>query len=209
MKGKGLPRLLGAIALSLLQLGVGDAAADEKAAMRRGLKVYVEVCAACHGIDRLRFSDLARPGGPELTSADLDYVIGQFRSPAGQGKERPATPDHAIPSPFPTPEEARKMFGGMLPVDLGTLGRPQLTDEERRQFLLGLLLGYRDPPAGRKVPPDRYYNVGAPGQSTGMPPPLADGMVVYWDQTPTTVEQYAADVAAFLVWAGRASGPGR
>ena len=34
-----------------------------------------------------------------------------------------------------------------------------------------------------------------------MPPPLTDGQVDYTDGTPTTVDQYAKDVAAFLMWA--------
>ena len=34
-----------------------------------------------------------------------------------------------------------------------------------------------------------------------MPPPLSDQRVDYTDGSPTTVEQYAKDVAAFLAWA--------
>ena len=35
----------------------------------------------------------------------------------------------------------------------------------------------------------------------GMPKPLSDGQVEYTDGTPTTVDQYGRDVAAFLMWA--------
>jgi ubiquinol-cytochrome c reductase cytochrome b/c1 subunit len=34
-----------------------------------------------------------------------------------------------------------------------------------------------------------------------MKPPLTDGQVTYDDGSPGTVDQYAKDVAAFLVWA--------
>ncbi len=34
-----------------------------------------------------------------------------------------------------------------------------------------------------------------------MPPPLSDGVVTYTDGAPQTVDQYAKDVAAFLMWA--------
>ena len=34
-----------------------------------------------------------------------------------------------------------------------------------------------------------------------MPPPLSDGQVDYADGAPPTVDQYAKDVAAFLMWA--------
>jgi cytochrome c1 len=33
-----------------------------------------------------------------------------------------------------------------------------------------------------------------------MPPPLTDGRVEYTDGAPATVEQYAKDVSAFLMW---------
>jgi ubiquinol-cytochrome c reductase cytochrome c1 subunit len=34
-----------------------------------------------------------------------------------------------------------------------------------------------------------------------MPPPLSAGQVTYDDGAPQTVDQYARDVAAFLMWA--------
>jgi ubiquinol-cytochrome c reductase cytochrome b/c1 subunit len=34
-----------------------------------------------------------------------------------------------------------------------------------------------------------------------MPPPLQDGQVQYDDGAPATIDQYAKDVSAFLMWA--------
>jgi ubiquinol-cytochrome c reductase cytochrome b/c1 subunit len=34
----------------------------------------------------------------------------------------------------------------------------------------------------------------------GMPEPLSDGQVTYDDGTPATLDNYARDVTAFLVW---------
>jgi ubiquinol-cytochrome c reductase cytochrome c1 subunit len=34
-----------------------------------------------------------------------------------------------------------------------------------------------------------------------MPPPLSDGLVTYEDGSPETVDQYARDISAFLMWA--------
>jgi len=46
-----------------------------------------------------------------------------------------------------------------------------------------------------------YYNEAFPGHQIHMPPPLAsDGQVQYTDGTPATVDQYARDVSAFLMW---------
>src|SRR6202041_521748 len=39
------------------------------------------------------------------------------------------------------------------------------------------------------------------GAGRPMPKPLSDGQVEYTDGTPTTVDQYGRDVAAFLMWA--------
>jgi ubiquinol-cytochrome c reductase cytochrome b/c1 subunit len=38
------------------------------------------------------------------------------------------------------------------------------------------------------------------GNRLGMPPPLSDGAVTYDDGAPQTVDQYAKDVAAFMMW---------
>ena len=57
------------------------------------------------------------------------------------------------------------------------------------------------PPAGFALPPGGQYNKYFPGGAIGMPQPLKDGQVEYTDGTPTTVDQYGRDVAAFLMWA--------
>jgi ubiquinol-cytochrome c reductase cytochrome c1 subunit len=47
-----------------------------------------------------------------------------------------------------------------------------------------------------------YYNSVFPGHQIHMPPPLAsDGQVAYTDATRATVDQYARDVSAFMMWA--------
>jgi ubiquinol-cytochrome c reductase cytochrome b/c1 subunit len=70
-------------------------------------------------------------------------------------------------------------------------------------YIVAILNGYKDPPQGFKMPtPTSHYNEYFPGHAIGMPPPLTDGQVEYTDGTPTTVEQYSHDIAAFLMWAG-------
>lgn len=47
-----------------------------------------------------------------------------------------------------------------------------------------------------------YYNTVFPGHQIHMPPPLAaDGQVAYTDGTKPTIDQYARDVSAFMMWA--------
>ena len=53
-----------------------------------------------------------------------------------------------------------------------------------------------------KLSEGMYFNMTYPGQQIGMPNPLgSDGLVTYKDGTPSTRENYAHDVAAFLAWA--------
>ena len=46
-----------------------------------------------------------------------------------------------------------------------------------------------------------YYNTAFPGHQIAMPPPLSDGVVAYTDGTKPTVDNYARDVSAYLMWA--------
>jgi ubiquinol-cytochrome c reductase cytochrome c1 subunit len=48
---------------------------------------------------------------------------------------------------------------------------------------------------------DPNWNEYMPGHKIAMPMPLSDGAVDYTDGSPKTVQQYAKDVSAFLMWA--------
>jgi ubiquinol-cytochrome c reductase cytochrome b/c1 subunit len=50
------------------------------------------------------------------------------------------------------------------------------------------------------IPEGAYYNKYFPGHAIKMPKPLNDGQVTYEDGSPETVQQYAKDVSAFLMW---------
>jgi len=50
------------------------------------------------------------------------------------------------------------------------------------------------------MPDGMSYNHFFPGHLIGMPQPLQDDQVTYDDGTPGTVDNYAKDVTAFLVW---------
>ncbi|HMO43461.1 MAG TPA: cytochrome c1, partial [Phenylobacterium sp.] len=84
------------------------------------------------------------------------------------------------------------------------------------EYVYSLLSGYVDPPAGLQVSPGQYYNPymhgdlhaywtgegHAPeGGFIAMPPQLAPDKVSFDDGTPSTIDQQAKDVAAFLAWA--------
>ena len=74
--------------------------------------------------------------------------------------------------------------------------------EQGPDYIHALLTGYQDPPAGVTVPDGQYYNpYFLNGASLSMAPPLEDERVEYTDGSPMTVDQYAKDVSAFMMWA--------
>ena len=59
----------------------------------------------------------------------------------------------------------------------------------------------RTPPKDFKLPQGGHYNEYFPGHAIAMPPPLHGRAGDYNDGSPQTLDQYAKDVAAFLMWA--------
>jgi ubiquinol-cytochrome c reductase cytochrome b/c1 subunit len=190
--------------------------------LQRGFKVYREVCQACHGLKLVAFGSLAEPGGPGFTPAQVAAIAAEYKvkaEPNEQGEvlERPARPADYCPSPFPNEQAARAANGGALPPDMSVLAKARAFErglpwfifdiftqyvEEGPDYIHAILTGYEDPPPGFKMPsPNSSYNKYFPGHAIGMPKPLSDGQVSYTDGAKETVDQYAKDSAAFLMWA--------
>jgi cytochrome c1 len=202
----------------------------DQAQLQRGFKVYSEVCSRCHGVKRLAFRNLVQPGGPGFPEEGVKTLAANnFKvdaEPNDQGKvlKRPAVLADNIPSPFKNEQEARATLNGALPPDLSLIARARGIESNAPFYLVPLtmlrdivssyqeggvdyvyayLTGYKEPPAGTKVPDGMNYNVAFPDpHMTAMPNPFAagDGLVKYDDGTPGTVDNYARDVAAFLAW---------
>jgi ubiquinol-cytochrome c reductase cytochrome c1 subunit len=80
---------------------------------------------------------------------------------------------------------------------------PPLSCQARRgheDYIFSLLTAYVDPPHGLQLKPHQHYNVYFPSNVILMPPPLANGLVEYEDDTVSTISQQAKDVASFLTW---------
>lgn len=193
----------------------------DKAQLQRGFKVYKEVCASCHGASFMAFRNLSEPGGPGFTEDQVkavaaEYTVMKGPNDDGEMEEVAAIPSDRWPSPFPNQQAARAANGGAYPPDFSTLAKARAVasgfpgfifdmftqyQEHGPDYIYNLLTGYEDPPEGVEVPAGQYYNPKfIAGQTLAMAPPLfADG-VEYTDGTPTTVEQYAKDVSAFMMW---------
>ena len=68
-------------------------------------------------------------------------------------------------------------------------------------YLYALLTGYSPAPQGFELAQGMSYNAAFPGHQIAMPNVLSDGVIAYTDGTEPTVENYARDISAFLMWA--------
>lgn len=184
----------------------------DKAQLQRGLKVYTEVCAACHGINLVAFRNLA----------DLGYTEGQIKSFAteqwkievpsinpetGEAATRKPVLSDNFPDPYPNEIAARAANNNAYPPDLSLMAKAR---EGGAAYIYSLLTGYQRQPAellkefpAAKTPQGLYYNPYFANLNIAMPPPFtADGQVTYEGEgaPPATIDQMAKDVSAFLLW---------
>ncbi|MDX3926887.1 MAG: cytochrome c1 [Shinella sp.] len=191
----------------------------DKGQLQRGLKVYTEVCAACHSMSLVSFRTLEGLGYSEaqVKTFAANYEVEDGPNADGEMFTRTAIASDHFPSPFPNQEAAAASNNGAAPPDFSliakargiTRGFPQFVfdiftqyQEGGPDYIYSLLTGYQDPPAGVEVAAGTHYNpYFANAAALAMAPPLSDGQVTYDDGSPETLDQYAHDVSAFLMWA--------
>jgi ubiquinol-cytochrome c reductase cytochrome c1 subunit len=172
----------------------------DRASAQRGFQVYNEVCSACHSMRLMSYRNLEAIG---LSQAQVRAIAASKTVPGGtddSGKPitRPGLPSDPFASPFPNDKAARAANNGAVPPDQSDLLKAR---EGGANYIHALLLGYKNPPPGVKIPDGLYYNEYFPGHAIHMPPPLADGSVTYADGTKATLDQEARDVTTFLAFA--------
>lgn len=192
----------------------------DKAQLQRGLKVYVNVCAACHSLDRVAFRSLEDLGYSEeqVKSFAAGYEVEDGPNADGEMFTRPGLPTDHFPNPYANKEQAMAANNGALPPDFSLLAKARGVERGFPQFIFdiftqyqeggpdyiySLLTGYEEePPAGITVPEGLYYNPHfISGVALAMAQPLYGQDVDYDDGTPNTLEQEARDIAAFQMWA--------
>ncbi len=171
----------------------------DRAALQRGLKVYREVCAACHSLKRVYFRNLEALGYDEgqVKTIASSYTVHDGPNDEGEMFDRPGLPSDRFVSPFPNDNAAKFANGGALPPDLSLITKAR---HHGPDYVHGILTGYAPPPEGTTLLPGQNWNKIMPGHIIAMAPPLTDGQVAYEDDAPQTVDQYARDVAEFLAW---------
>jgi cytochrome c1 len=193
----------------------------DRAQLQRGFKVYREVCQNCHGLTLLSFRNLAEAGGPGFSAAQAAAVAAEYKikdgpNDAGDMFERPGRAADRFPAPFPNENAARAALGGAYPPDLSVMAKARTYErgfpwfvidvftqyqEQGPDYLAALIKGYGQAPAGMTMPAGMTYNEYFPGHMIAMPAPMQEGQIAYDDGTKGTIDQYAKDVTAFLVWA--------
>jgi ubiquinol-cytochrome c reductase cytochrome c1 subunit len=192
----------------------------DKVQLQRGFKVFKEVCSACHSMNRVAFRNLEYLGYSEeqVKAVAAEYEVQDGPNADGEMFTRKAVPSDYFPSPYPNKEAAAASNNGAAPPDFSLIakaraverGFPTFVFDVFTQYAQGgpdyihaLLTGYdQTPPEGMEIPEGTYYNpYFISGKSLAMAQPIADDQVTYDDGAPQTVDQYAKDVSAFLMWA--------
>ena len=175
----------------------------DRAQLQRGYQVYSTVCANCHSTRLLSYHNLSQEGGPQFSKEAVEILASKVQVSDGPNEkgemfQRPARPSDRFPPRFANEQLARLANNGALPPDLSVMAKARPAGPD---YIYALLTGYKPAPADMKMTPGMYYNVAFPGHQIAMPPPLMDGVVPYTDGTKKTVDNYARDVSAYLMWA--------
>jgi len=172
--------------------------------LQRGLQIYTEVCAACHGLEYVALRTLADNTGPNLPEDQMiAYAKENFETfDAELDDYRPAKPVDFFPgsSMENAPDlslMAKKRAGFHGPYGLGInqffkgMGGPE--------YITALLSGYtgeEKTEAGATL----YENTIFPGGWIAMGPPLEDELIEFEDGHANDLQNMAEDVSAFLMW---------
>ncbi|MBV7394821.1 cytochrome c1 [Mameliella sediminis] len=168
--------------------------------LQRGLKVYTEVCSACHGLQYVPLRDLEQLGYSEeqviAYAANFevyDEELEDFR-PAKPTDHFPANTAAGAPD-LSMMAKARAGFHGPFGLGINQLFKGMGGAE----YIASLLDGYtgeEKEEAGAIL----YENHAFPGGWISMAPPLYGDDVEFDDGHSTDLHHTAADVAAFLMW---------
>jgi ubiquinol-cytochrome c reductase cytochrome c1 subunit len=171
--------------------------------LQRGLQVYTEVCAACHGLQYVPLRTLADAGGPNLPEDQVRAYAAQFEIFDPEIDDfRPRVPTDHFPSSnlenapdLSLMAKARAGFSGPYGSGINQflkgMGGPE--------YIYSLLMGYtgeEKTEAGVTL----YENTAFPGGWIAMNPVLFEDQIEFADGSSNSMEAVAEDVAAFLMW---------
>jgi ubiquinol-cytochrome c reductase cytochrome c1 subunit len=191
--------------------------------LQRGLQIYTEVCAACHGLKYVAIRTLADEGGPALPEDQVRAYAARLEvADAATGEFRPAVPADKFPGSAlaEAPDlsliaKARAGFHGPYGTGLSQL----INGMGGAEYIASLMAGYEEAPECAPADFPGSYNSAfanggfpdeckdeeghhtVPGSWIAMPQPLFGDDVEYADGHDADVHHEAQDIAAFLMWA--------
>ncbi|MEP1199840.1 MULTISPECIES: cytochrome c1 [unclassified Tateyamaria] len=171
--------------------------------LQRGLQIYTEICAACHGLKFVPLRTLGDEGGPALPEDQVrayaefyevfDAELDDFRT-ATPSDHFPASALENAPD-LSLMAKARAGFHGPYGLGINQLmngiGGPE--------YITALLTGYtgeEKEEAGSVL----YENTIFPGGWIAMAPPLYGDDLEFADGHATDLHHLSEDVSAFLMW---------
>ncbi|PRY21243.1 ubiquinol-cytochrome c reductase cytochrome c1 subunit [Aliiruegeria haliotis] len=182
----------------------GPFGAYDQMQLQRGLQVYTEVCAACHGLKYVPIRTLADEGGPQLPEDQVRAYAAQMEifdpelddyRPRVETDHFPENNDAGAPD-LSLMAKARAGFHGPYGTGLSQL----FNGMGGAEYIASLLTGYtgkEKEEAGSIF----YENTAFPGGWISMAPPLYGEDVEYADGHSNSIHHESEDVAAFLMWA--------
>lgn len=171
--------------------------------LQRGLQVYTEICASCHGLQYVPIRTLHDEGGPGLPENQVrayaefwevwDPELRDFRTATPNDNFPPSQLENA--PDLSLMAKARAGFHGPYGLGVNQFFRGMGGAE----YIASLLTGYTGnerEEAGSIL----YENTAFPGGWISMAPPLYGDDVEFADGHSTDLEHVSEDVAAFLMW---------
>ena len=171
--------------------------------LQRGLKVYTEVCSACHGLELVAIRTLSDAGGPGLPEDQMRaYAESLFIFDPVLDEEREGTPADKFPAvtdqgapDLSLMAKARAGFHGPY----GTGINQFVKGMGGAEYIASILTGYTGE-SKTEAGATLYENTAFPGGWISMGPPLGDGFVEFDDGHANDLHHASEDVAAFLMW---------
>ncbi len=170
----------------------------DKNSAQRGLQVYIEVCASCHGLKHVAYRNLEGLGynKDQINAIASQFELDDFPNDEGEIIKRKAIYSDSFVEPYENHNAAKAANNGAYPPDLSLMVKAR---KDGANYIRSLLLGYTDAPDGFEIG-EGYYNKYMAGNIIAMPQPLYGDDVEYKDGTNASLEQEVNDLVTFLTW---------
>jgi ubiquinol-cytochrome c reductase cytochrome c1 subunit len=181
--------------------------------LQRGLQVYKEVCAACHSLRLVSFRDLEAIGYSEgqVKTIAKGFQVPSINPETGEPATRDGLASDRFPLVYANDVAARAANNNAIPPDLSLMAKAR---HDGPNYIYSLLTGYKVQEGYKnekgeellkqfpetKTPEGLHFNPYFATLNLAMAQPIKDGQVTYSDGTAATADNYAKDVAAFLMW---------